>query len=118
MTKKDSSKNESGDAALMALVRVIVARNVHKACRLLAASPGLAAQAIEVGASRSVSQPYFFEEITHYVYAGDTALHVAAAELVERQRRSNRKKSSCSCCSTALAPRTKTPRERPLCRVP
>jgi len=79
MTRKDSRKNEPGDAALMGLVRVIVARNVDKACRLLAASRGLAAQAVEVGASRSVSQPYFFKEITHYVYAGDTALHVAAA---------------------------------------
>jgi ankyrin repeat protein len=79
MTRKDRRNNDSGDAALMALVRVIVARNVDKACRLLAASPGLAAQALGVGASRSSSQPYLFEVIMHYVYAGDTALHVAAA---------------------------------------
>ena len=32
-----------------------------------------------VGASRAESSQYFFDEIGHYVYAGDTALHLAAA---------------------------------------
>lgn len=31
------------------------------------------------GATRAISQPYFLKTIVHYVYAGDTALHVAAA---------------------------------------
>ena len=47
--------------------------------RLLAASPRLALDALPIGATRTSSTPYYFKEIEHYVYAGDTALHVAAA---------------------------------------
>ncbi len=32
-----------------------------------------------VGASRGAASQYFFPEIKHYLYAGDTALHMAAA---------------------------------------
>jgi ankyrin repeat protein len=64
---------------LMALIRAIAAREVEKASRLLEASPGLARQAVERGATRENSTSYFFTEIEHYVYAGDTALHIAAA---------------------------------------
>jgi ankyrin repeat protein len=32
-----------------------------------------------IGATRNSSTSYYFTEIEHYVYAGDTALHVAAA---------------------------------------
>jgi ankyrin repeat protein len=35
--------------------------------------------AITVGASRESAETCFFKEIMHYVYAGDTPLHVAAA---------------------------------------
>ena len=41
--------------------------------------PGLATRPIRVGASRRDPDPYFLAAIRHYVYAGDTALHVAAA---------------------------------------
>jgi hypothetical protein len=46
-----------------------------------------------VGASRHESSSFFFEDIAHYLYAGDTALHMAAAafrrhvaELLSRKR--------------------------------
>jgi ankyrin repeat protein len=32
-----------------------------------------------VGATRTASGPFFFTRIRHYLYAGDTALHMAAA---------------------------------------
>jgi ankyrin repeat protein len=32
-----------------------------------------------VGASRQAARKYFIEEIKHYMYGGDTALHIAAA---------------------------------------
>jgi ankyrin repeat protein len=47
--------------------------------RLLAESPALARLAITVGATREEAETYFFKEIAHYAYAGDTALHLAAA---------------------------------------
>lgn len=39
----------------------------------------LAVRAIRVAATRQDANPYFLDAIRHYVYAGDTALHIAAA---------------------------------------
>jgi ankyrin repeat protein len=58
---------------------LIAARDRSMTARLLAESPALARQAIDVGATRAEESPYYFEAIAHYVYAGDTPLHVAAA---------------------------------------
>jgi ankyrin repeat protein len=63
----------------MTLLRTIASGNRQRASRLLDASPGLALQVVEVGATRQVSTDYSLKEIEHYVYAGDTALHIAAA---------------------------------------
>jgi hypothetical protein len=49
------------------------------ALRLLAESPSLARQAIDVGATRTVETLYYFAAIARFVYAGDTPLHIAAA---------------------------------------
>lgn len=45
----------------------------------LADNPAFATTSTAVGASRAEAASYFFDSIQHYVYAGDTALHVAAA---------------------------------------
>ena len=67
------------DSALMTLVRAIVAGDAPAASRLLAASPALARARFVVGATRQKAKAYYLEEIAHHLYAGDTALHVAAA---------------------------------------
>jgi Ankyrin repeats (many copies)/Ankyrin repeat len=67
------------DAALMKLIRSIVAGDEALAARLLADSPALSRARFEQGATREAASDPWFEEITHYVYAGDTALHMAAA---------------------------------------
>jgi ankyrin repeat protein len=67
------------ESALMLLTRAIAAGDVPTALRLLAASPSLASAQLEVGASRQAANDFFLDEIRHYVYAGDTALHIAAA---------------------------------------
>src|SRR4051794_3999415 len=41
--------------------------------------PGARGGGLLVGASRQSARDYFLEPIKHYVYAGDTLLHVAAA---------------------------------------
>lgn len=46
---------------------------------MLDETPGLAAFSLKVGASRQDPAPYFLLPLHHYVYVGDTALHVAAA---------------------------------------
>jgi hypothetical protein len=74
--------------ALMRLVRAVVVGDAATAARLLAASPTLASGRVEEGATRRIAKAYYFHEIEHYLYAGDTALHIAAAgyrrEIAER----------------------------------
>lgn len=67
------------DAALTRLVRAIVAADDAAVSGLLAASPALAKAQFEQGASRQTATAYFLDAIGHYLYAGDTALHIAAA---------------------------------------
>src|SRR5206468_5284906 len=67
------------DNGLYDLVCVIVAGDTATAARLLDNSPALAHARCVVGATRQGPKPYFFEAIAHYMYAGDTALHMAAA---------------------------------------
>ena len=70
-----------GDAqALMTLMRGIVAGDAAAVARSLAASPALASSSLRrQGATRQSPHDYFFDEIAHYLFAGDTPLHAAAA---------------------------------------
>jgi ankyrin repeat protein len=65
-------------SALMALIRAIGVDDAA-ALRLLVASPALATAQVAQGATRQAATDYYLDPIAHYVYAGDTALHVAAA---------------------------------------
>jgi len=69
----------AGDSELMALVRAIVVGDAAAALRLLAAAPVLVSARAEDGATRQAAKAYYLDEIGHYLYAGDTALHIAAA---------------------------------------
>lgn len=61
------------------LVLAIVADDIALAKKLLAAHPRLATAREPRGATRQESTPNFFDAIGHYIYGGDTALHMAAA---------------------------------------
>ncbi len=71
--------DDSQEAALQSLLRAIASGNRPLASRVIAESPALARLAVKVGATREAAEAYFFKEISHYAYAGDTALHIAAA---------------------------------------
>ena len=60
-------------------VRLVVNGDIDEVSRRLATNPTLATAASEVGATRHGAADFFFTEIAHYLYAGDTALHMAAA---------------------------------------
>ena len=60
-------------------VRVVVSGDVEQVSRRLAARPELATKAAETGATRQEPATFFFTNIAHYLYEGDTALHMAAA---------------------------------------
>src|SRR3954471_1381429 len=67
----------------MTLIRAIVRNDRDDVRRRIAEQPALVSLPAVVGASRSEASQYFFDEISHYVYAGDTALHLAAASYGE-----------------------------------
>jgi len=67
------------DLPLWKLVEAIVAGDSDGVSRVLAASPSLATACFHTGASRQAAKTYFLQKFGRYVYAGDTALHIAAA---------------------------------------
>jgi hypothetical protein len=64
---------------LLDFVRVVVDGDIVQVSRRLARSPRLATTSSDMGATRQESSSFFFADIAHYLYAGDTALHMAAA---------------------------------------
>jgi ankyrin repeat protein len=70
---------ETEDPTMMALVRAIACEDSDQAVGLIDAHPQLATMRVRIGATRADAKSYFFEQISHYVYAGDSVLHVAAA---------------------------------------
>jgi ankyrin repeat protein len=71
--------NAVTDAELKVLFNAIVTHDRPLVTRLVVTSPALVGQALQVGASREDPASYFFTTISHYAYAGDTPLHLAAA---------------------------------------
>jgi len=67
------------DGELMALVKAILDGDADRAVALIVATPGLATACFQKGASRASERPYFLAKVGRYIYAGDTALHIAAA---------------------------------------
>ena len=79
VAKTGAQRDGSGDDALLALFRAIASRDDCEVARRLDASHDLAIRPIHIGASRDHAETYFLTAIHHYVYSGDTALHISAA---------------------------------------
>ena len=71
--------NSPGPDPFRAFVEAIVRGETVTATAILSASPELARLKATFGADRENARDNFFEEISHYIYGGDTALHMAAA---------------------------------------
>jgi len=63
----------------LAFISEVVGGDIDEVSRRLAGSPALAVAPAAVGATREESSAFFFPDIAHYICAGDTALHMAAA---------------------------------------
>lgn len=63
----------------MALMASIASGDTAKVLEVVTASPDLVQISAINGASRADASRYFFPQIRHYLYAGDTALHIASA---------------------------------------
>jgi Ankyrin repeats (many copies)/Ankyrin repeat len=72
-------EHDARDSALMALALAIVAGDAATTLRLLATSRSLASASFVEGVTRQTANAYR-DEIGHYFYAGDTALHIAAGK--------------------------------------
>jgi len=77
-TSRTAGKPEE-HAELIRLIRLIAAGDQDESMRLIDRSPSLARTSMGTGATRQGSTDFFLRNIGHYVYAGDTALHIAAA---------------------------------------
>jgi ankyrin repeat protein len=66
-------------SAFVDFVRLVVSGDIDQVSRRLVTSPALATVASDIGATRREADDFFFAEIAHYLYEGDTALHMAAA---------------------------------------
>ena len=67
------------DAELRHLMAEIAFSKTTAVLERLSATPSLARAALATGATRRAADDSFLSSIRHHVYAGDTALHVAAA---------------------------------------
>src|SRR6266404_4311221 len=67
------------NSVFLDFIRHVVNGDIDEVSRRLAANPSFATASSEVGATRQDASTFFFSEIRHYLYAGDTALHMAAA---------------------------------------
>ena len=67
------------ESAFLNFVRLVVTGDVDDVARSVAASRALVTASLDVGATRQEASTFFLADISHYVYGGDTALHLAAA---------------------------------------
>jgi ankyrin repeat protein len=79
VAKTRGLNDTSEDAALLELFRAIGSGDRQEISRLLNSSESMSSRPITIAASRQEPETYFLTPIRHYVYAGDTALHIAAA---------------------------------------
>jgi ankyrin repeat protein len=71
------SKGTPMNDDFMALIRLVASGDTPRVKKIVEARRDLVRAAAVEGATRSDSRPYFLQEIKHYLYAGDTALHIA-----------------------------------------
>jgi Ankyrin repeats (3 copies) len=75
----NSRLEPADDSRLLRLFRAVADDDSKEAGRLIKAFPALAGQPLGAGATRQSETDFFFEQVKHYFYAGDTPLHAAAA---------------------------------------
>lgn len=65
----------------------VISNNIARVQEILLETPKAVRDSIKIGATRENSNEFFVDELKHYIYAGDTPLHVAAmghrADMVE-----------------------------------
>lgn len=70
---------QNADTAFFEFVRLVVSGRLDEVSQRVTGIPALATTASQVGATRQGASNFFLADISHYLYRGDTALHMAAA---------------------------------------
>jgi ankyrin repeat protein len=79
MTNLALTKEHPTEDELRTFLLTIASGDVRSTLRTLAEHPSLATRVVESGATQDEARAYYLERLSRYVYAGDSALHVAAA---------------------------------------
>ena len=82
MANKIPSQPSEGE--LFELMCLVADDKQDAALKLLETASELALASARIGANRASASQFFLRTIRHYVYAGDTALHIAAASFCVR----------------------------------
>jgi GNAT superfamily N-acetyltransferase len=77
--REHASSDSTTPPTLRDLFNAIAHRDAPESTRLLKQAPSLATETFTTDATRESASNDFFSPISHYAYAGDTALHLAAA---------------------------------------
>jgi len=67
------------ESPLFDFIRLVLNGSPDAVAQRLSAAPALATAASDGGATRQQASDFFLTDINHYLYRGDTALHIAAA---------------------------------------
>jgi ankyrin repeat protein len=67
------------DRSLLRIMRTIASGDHEGAANAVGATPGIASAKLASGGTRTSSEQFFLQNCSLQLYAGDTALHVAAA---------------------------------------
>jgi|GEM_PF-3849475 len=90
--------------AFLDFIHHIVNHEIDEVSRHLADNPAFANMSSDVGTTRQHASTFFFSDIAHYRYAGDTALHMEAAARIKMGKVSRcwrrRRVSEFAPCST------------------
>jgi ankyrin repeat protein len=70
---------QTADTAFFDFVRLVVSGSLDEVSRRVTRTPALATTSSAVGATRQAASNFFLADIGHYLYRGDTALHMAVA---------------------------------------
>jgi ankyrin repeat protein len=76
---KSASHKSLDSPGVVSLVQAVVRNDARDVVKLTNKTPSLARECLAAGATRKAATDFYFQEINHYLYAGDTPLHAAAA---------------------------------------
>jgi ankyrin repeat protein len=76
---KGGNHKSPDNPGMLFLIRAIVCDDASAVAKLIGKTPSLAQECLAVGATRQAATEFYFKELGHYLIAGDTPLHAAAA---------------------------------------